>query len=162
MCQQNTLINNYYSLTQRTEKARSRVRLSNGLTKPLLLKRRANFISEQYSKDLAMCASLSATFIHIPVQQLRHRLLRKAKRNHIHIHSLYVTLGEFELIRLHEHTFTVQPNAVRILFFSFYDFSKSHKIRALRAIGLAPGARGMPQNACSGKPAKQGFSEHAS
>ena len=33
---------------------------------------------------------------------------------------------------------------------------------ALRAIGLAPGAREMPQNACSGKPAKQGFSEHAS
>jgi hypothetical protein len=38
------------------------------------------------------------------------------------------------------------------LFFSFYDFSKSHKIRALRAIGLAPSARGMPQNAWSGKP----------
>ena len=33
---------------------------------------------------------------------------------------------------------------------------------ALRAIGLAPGAREMPQNACSGKPEKQGFSEHAS
>ena len=33
---------------------------------------------------------------------------------------------------------------------------------ALRADSLAPGARERPQNACSGKPAKQGFSEHAS
>lgn len=35
-------------------------------------------------------------------------------------------------------------------------------IRALHALGLAPGARGRHHNACSGKLAKQGFSEHAS
>ena len=65
------------------------------------------------------------------------------------------------LIRLHEHTFAVQPDAVRVLFFSSYDFSESHKIWALLADSLAPSAREMPQNACSGKPAKLGFSEHA-
>ncbi len=66
------------------------------------------------------------------------------------------------LIRLHEHALTVQPDAVRVLIFSVYDFSECHNSGALRADSLAPGARERPQNTCSGKPAKQGFSEHAS
>ena len=33
------------------------------------------------------------------------------------------------LIRLHEQAFAVQPDAVRVLVFSFYDFSERHKIR---------------------------------
>jgi len=49
-----------------------------------------------------------------------------------------------------------------VLVFSVYDFSECHNFGALRADSLAPGARRSPQNACSGKPAKQGFSEHAS
>ena len=31
------------------------------------------------------------------------------------------------LIRLHEHAFAVQPDAVRVLVFSVYDFSECHK-----------------------------------
>lgn len=71
-------------------------------------------------------------------QPFRHGLLWKAKRNHIHIHSLDVPFRQLELmnqrmseecaplIRLHEHALTVQPDAVRILIFSVYDFSESH------------------------------------
>ena len=33
------------------------------------------------------------------------------------------------LIRLHEQTFAVQPNAVRVLVFFFYNLSECHKIR---------------------------------
>lgn len=51
------------------------------------------------------------------------------------------------LIRLHEHTFAVQPDAVLVRFLMGYDFLESHKIEALRAFDLAPGARGRPQNA---------------
>jgi len=56
------------------------------------------------------------------------------------------------LIRLHEHTLTVQPDAVRVLIFSVYDFSECHNFGALRADSLAPGARRNPQNAWSREP----------
>ena len=70
--------------------------------------------------------------INIVIQPLRNGLLRKSERNYIHIYGLNVTLGEFELmnqrmsevlsslIRLHEHAFAVQPDAVRVLFFLHY------------------------------------------
>ena len=44
------------------------------------------------------------------------------------------------LIRLHKHAFAVQPDAVLVRFLTGYDFLESHKIEALRAFGLAPGA----------------------
>ena len=77
----------------------------------------------------------------------------KSERDHIHVHSLYVALEEFEfmnqrmgeertpLIRLHEHALAVQPDVVRVLIFSFYDFSENHKIWALRAIMVSGWAR---------------------
>ena len=128
-------------------------------------------IRQPYTSDVV--TRQAELMIHIPVKPLRNCLLRKSERNHIHIHGLDVSFRQFKLvnkrmgeectplIRLHEHTFTVQPDTVRVLIFSFYDFSECHKIRALRAFDLAPGARGRPQNACSGKPATQCFSEHA-
>ena len=65
------------------------------------------------------------------------------------------------LIRLHEQAFAVQPDAVLVLVFSFYDLSEGHKFGALRTNCLAPGARLMLQNACSDNPAPQGLPEHA-
>ena len=65
------------------------------------------------------------------------------------------------LIRLHEHTLAVQPDAVRVLVFSVYDFSECHNFGALRDDSLAPGARKSPQNAYSDNPATQGLPEHA-
>ena len=65
------------------------------------------------------------------------------------------------LIRLQEHAFTLQPDAVRVLIFSVYDFSECHIFGALRADSLAPGARRSSQNAYSDNPATQGLPEHA-
>jgi len=45
------------------------------------------------------------------------------------------------LIRLHEHAFAIQPDAVRVMIFSVYDFSECHNFEALRADSLSPGAR---------------------
>ena len=55
------------------------------------------------------------------------------------------------LIRLHKHAFAVQPDAVRVLFFSFYDLSECHKFGAPLADSLALGSRIRPQNAWSRK-----------
>ena len=62
---------------------------------------------------------------------------------------------------LHKHVLAVQPDAVRILIFSVYDFSECRNFGALRADSLAPGTRRSPQNACTDNPATQGLPEHA-
>ena len=70
---------------------------------------------------------------------LRHGLLGKSKRNHIHVHSLYAPLRQLELmylrmseertplIRLHEHAFAVQIYTVLVLIFAGYDFVEGHE-----------------------------------
>ena len=45
------------------------------------------------------------------------------------------------LIRLHEHALAVQPDAVRVLIFSVYDFSECHNFEALRADSLSLDAK---------------------
>ena len=63
---------------------------------------------------------------------------RESKRNHIHVHSLDVPLRQLELmnqrmskertplIRLHENSFTVEVDAVRVGLLTRYDFFECH------------------------------------
>ena len=53
------------------------------------------------------------------------------------------------LIRLHKHAFAVQPDAVRVMVFSFYDFPECHKKRGA--------ARRLSRAGREKKPAKRMF-----
>ena len=67
----------------------------------------------------------------------------ESQAKHIHVRSLDVPLWQLELmylrmseertslIRLQEHAFTLQPDAVRVLIFSVYDFSECHLTRLI-------------------------------
>ena len=70
------------------------------------------------------------------------------------------------LIRLHEHTLTVQPDAIRVLIFSFYDFSECHLTllisdpsASLRMTWWRGASRRLSRAGREKKPAKRMFRE---
>ena len=97
-------------------------------------------IRQSYMSDVVTLSQLSQVCINkAKGNAFRRDAMRKVLHQISNSSSVELVAGvglgkeSTPLIRLHKHAFAVQPDAVHVLVFSFYDFSECHKIRgALR------------------------------